>query len=131
MTKEVSESSNLLFEWSGEKGTAVSVSPDASLFAVGVSEDRRILLFKKLNDGWDSYCLPLLSGGEIIRLKLLSQNVLCFLVNGDDSVNFISWDDEIFKEASERDIVPDVRLSPLCAVWQFVLARLQWQTRFG
>jgi len=40
MTKEVSESSNLLFEWSGEKGTAVSVSPDASLFAVGVSEDR-------------------------------------------------------------------------------------------
>lgn len=114
MTKEVSESSNLLFEWSGEKGTAVSVSPDASLFAVGVSEDR-ILLFKKLNDGWDSYCLPLLSGGEIIRLKLLSQNVLCFLVNGEDSVNFISWDDEIFKEASERDIVPDVRLSPLCA----------------
>ncbi|EME28830.1 ribosome assembly protein 4 (RSA4) [Galdieria sulphuraria] len=108
MSKKVLECSHLLFEsYLGEKGTAVASSPDGSLFVVGTAGGC-LFFFGRFGSGWRSCLLPNVCDGEILRVKVLSENVVCFIVNNDECINFVSWKGDLFSEDSAATIASRV-----------------------
>ncbi|GJD11185.1 hypothetical protein Gasu2_53280 [Galdieria sulphuraria] len=45
---------------------------------------------------------------EILRVKVLSENVVCFIVNNDECINFVSWKGDLFSEDSAATIASRV-----------------------
>ncbi|GJQ13514.1 hypothetical protein GpartN1_g5305.t1 [Galdieria partita] len=122
MTRTVSEYSHLVFDsFLGEKGTAVASSPDGSLFVVGTSSGR-IFVFGRCSGVWRCRLLPVVFDGEILRLKLLEGNVVCFIVSDDKFINFVSWKCDLFDDYSGANMVPDFTLTKKFSERDFLLA---------